>query len=288
MSSVHEITTALIPAAGLGTRMLPLTKAIPKELLPVAGKPLIQYALEEAVAAGIRRFVIVIRNSDSLIPRYFSRDVPLESRLREKHRTAALERLNWLVDTVEIRYVTQPEPLGLGHAVRCARGELEDQCFAVLLPDVIVTNTNPAIGQLLGSYRQEGESLLAVRQVPDADLNSHGIIEPDNSPIAAPEKRIRVIGLVEKPEIIKAPSRLGISGRYLLQPSIWKELERTSYDEDGELQLTVALHRLAQKALLYAVPLQGQHYDAGGHLGYIRANLDLSLLRNERISAALP
>lgn len=276
MSDIHEITTALIPAAGLGTRMLPVTKAVPKELLPVAGKPLIQYAVEEAVAAGVRRFVIVIRNSDSLIPRYFSRDIQLESCLGERHRACSLEPLNWLINNVEIRYITQPAPLGFGHAILCARGELGDQCFAVLLPDVIVTSRVPAIGQLIARYRQQGESLVAVRQVADEELNSHGIIEPENSLRPGPEKPIRVIGLVEKPEVGQAPSRLGISGRYLLQPSIWEELERTSYDDDGELQLTGALHLLAQKGLLYAVALQGKHYDAGGHSGYIKANLDLS------------
>lgn len=267
--------------------MLPVTKAVPKELLPVAGKPLIQYAVEEAVAAGIRRFVIVIRNRDSLIARYFSRDVQLEPWLRERHRTPALEGLNWLIDTVEMRYVTQLEPLGLGHAIQCARGELGDECFAILLPDVIVTSTVPAIGQLIARYRQEGESLVAVRQVADEELNTHGVIEVDNSSYEDPEKPIPVLGLVEKPPVNQAPSRLGVSGRYLLQPSIWEELERTPYDEDGELQLTGALHRLAQKGLLYAVPLQGQHYDAGGHFGYIRANLDLSFAEKGSFSFPL-
>jgi UTP--glucose-1-phosphate uridylyltransferase len=273
----QKITKAVIPAAGFGTRMLPATKAIPKEMLPVAGKPLIQYAVEEAVASGIETVILVVRNHRSLIQAHFARDHDLESFLGERQLSASIDLIRDLAELADVRYVEQKNPLGLAHAISCARPLTGEQPFAVLLPDVIMVNEEPITGQLLRAREQCGGSVVAVREVEPQDVRRFGIIRAESSLVPPPSNSIPVIGLVEKPAADKAPSRLGVFGRYLLEPVIWSAIAQTNADASGEVQLTDALNLLCETEPLFGFCFEGRHYDAGDRIGYLQANIELSL-----------
>jgi len=277
MPGHQKIVKAVIPAAGFGTRMLPATKALPKEMLPVAGKPLIQYAVEEAAASGVETVVLVIRNHKSLIQAHFSRDHQLESFLENRQQRPAVELVRRLADFANILYVEQEKPLGLAHAISCARSLVGKEPFAVLLPDVIVVSDEPVTHQLIHAHEQHGGSLVAVQEIEPQEVERYGIVRVERSTAFPLSKSVRVTGLVEKPSADHAPSRLGIFGRYLLEPAIWDAIAQTRPDVRGEAQLTEALNLLCKERPLYGLIFEGQHYDTGDRLGYLKANIALSL-----------
>jgi UTP--glucose-1-phosphate uridylyltransferase len=276
MPHQQKITKAVIPAAGFGTRMLPATKALPKEMLPVAGKPLIQYAIEEAVASGIDTVVIVVRNHRSLIESHFAADPALDTFLRSRHQHATADDLSRLSTLVRLEFVEQHQPRGLGDAIRCAKPLLNDEPFVILLPDVIMINDEPVSAQLIRAHERNAGSFIAVRRVDLQDVERHGIIKTDQSR-ASNDSPLKINALVEKPSPEKAPSRIGIFGRYLLEPTIWDAIEATSEDARGEIQLTDALNLYCQSSPLYGLPFAGDHYDAGDRLGNLKANVELTL-----------
>lgn len=272
-----KITKAVIPAAGFGTRMLPATKALPKEMLPVAGKPLIQYAVEEAAASGIESVMLVIRDHKSLIKAHFARDPVLELFLEHRQQSAAAQQVRRLSELADLRYVEQENPHGLAHAISCARPWVKEEPFVVLLPDVIMVNDEPVTRQLIRNYERHGGSVVAVREVEPEAVERHGIVRVQRSSASASRDYVRVTGLVEKPTVPNAPSRVGVFGRYLLQPAIWDAIANTAPDSREEVQLTDALNLLCRTNLLSGLCFAGQHYDAGDPLGYLKANFELSL-----------
>jgi UTP--glucose-1-phosphate uridylyltransferase len=256
--------------------MLPATKVLPKEMLPIAGKPLIQYAIEEAAASGIMAVVVVVRSYKSLIRSHFARDLALESFLEGRQSTAA-EAIRNLIELVDLQFVEQQQPLGLAHAICCAKPLMGAQSFAVLLPDVIMMNDNPVTRQLIHAHEQRGGSVVAIRQVEPQEVERHGIVQAEPSIGDTSGQPIRVTGLIEKPQADRTPSRLGVFGRYVLEPSIWDAIEHTRPDTRGEIQLTDALNGLCINSTLLGLYFEGQHYDAGDPLGYLKANIALSL-----------
>jgi UTP--glucose-1-phosphate uridylyltransferase len=276
VSDCQKIVKAVIPAAGFGTRMLPATKVLPKEMLPVAGKPLIQYAIEEAAASGIKTVVLVVRSHKSLIQSHFASDPALESFLKER-QLAAVEDIRRLTELVDLQFVEQQQPLGLAHAICCAKPLVGVESFAVLLPDVIMVSDEPVSGQLIRAHEQHGGSMVAIRQVEPQEVERHGIVETEPLTADPSSPPVRVTGLIEKPPPGKTSSRLGIFGRYLLEPSIWCAIAQTSPDPRGEVQLTDALNLLCKDSSLLGLRFEGQHYDAGDRLGYLKANIELSL-----------
>jgi UTP--glucose-1-phosphate uridylyltransferase len=276
MSVRPKIVKAIIPAAGFGTRMLPATKALPKEMLPVASKPLIQYAVEEAANSGIETVILVTRNLRSLIQSHFARDKALEAHLEDHDQSDAVNVIRRLTEVVELRYVEQEQPLGLAHAISCARPLVGDEPFVVLLPDVIVISDEPATRQLIRAHEHHGGSIVAIREVEAHEVERHGIVRVEQPISIGSSKSCRVTGLVEKPSAANAPSCLGVFGRYLLEASIWNAIARTDRDERGEIQLTDALNLLCQASDLFGFRFEGQHYDAGDPLGYLEANIELS------------
>jgi UTP--glucose-1-phosphate uridylyltransferase len=276
VSDRQKIVKAVIPAAGFGTRMLPATKVLPKEMLPVAGKPLIQYAIEEAASSGIETVVLVVRSHKSLIQSHFAPDPALESFLQER-QLAAVEGIRRLPDLVNLQFVEQQQPLGLAHAICCAKPLVGAESFAVLLPDVIMVSDEPVTRQLIRAHEQHGGSIVAIRQVKPHEVERHGIVQAEHSPAGPSSPPVRVTGLIEKPPSASAPSRLGIFGRYVLEPSIWRAIGQTSPDSRGEVQLTDALNLLCKDNPLLGLCFEGRHYDAGDRLGYLKANIELSL-----------
>jgi len=273
VSDRKKIVKAVIPAAGFGTRMLPATKAVPKEMLPVAGKPLIQYAVEEAAASGIETVILVIRDNKSLIQEHFTRDHKLESLLGRRRLRESTELIRSLADLADLQYVEQQNPLGLAHAISCARSLVGNEPFVVLLPDVIMVNGEPATLQLIRAHEQSGGSVVAVREVQLQDVERFGIAEVERSTARPCGKFVRIRALVEKPSVEHAPSRLGVFGRYLLQPSVWNTIAQARPDARGEVQLTDALNLLCQNEPVFGLCFEGQHYDAGDPIGYLKANI---------------
>ncbi len=272
-----KITKAVIPAAGFGTRMLPATKALAKEMLPVAGKPLIQYAVEEAASSGIETVILVVRDHKSLIEAHFARDRDLESFLGERRLSASIPLIRNLAELADLRYVEQKNPLGLAHAISCARSLLGDEPFAVLLPDVVMLGNEPVTSQLMRAREEHGGTVIAVREVELQDVGRFGIVRTERSTLPASSNSIPLTGLVEKPAPDKAPSRLGVFGRYLLEPVIWSAIDKTEADASGEAQLTDALNLVCGNAPLFGFCFEGRHYDAGDRVGYLKANIELSL-----------
>jgi len=277
MPDQQSILKAVIPAAGFGMRMLPATKAVPKEMLPVAGKPLIQFAVEEAAASGIETVIVVIRDKKSVLQAHFDRNLELESFLEDRQHTEAAELVRRLAGLAEILYVQQEAPLGLAHAISCARSLVGEEAFAVLLPDVIMLGEVPVTRQLLTAREQHGGSVVAIREVEPRDVERHGIIRIDADGVPSSVRSIRVAALVEKPPSDRAPSRLGIFGRYVLEPAIWDFIARVTPDPRGEQQLTDALHLFCREKPLFGHFFEGHHYDAGDPLGYLKANIEIAL-----------
>jgi UTP--glucose-1-phosphate uridylyltransferase len=270
-----RVRTAVFPAAGLGTRFLPATKAQPKEMLPLVDKPMIQYVVEEAVAAGLDRVSLVTGRGKRAIEDHFDSAVELEFYLQERGKWEELAQIKTISDLASVSYVRQKEPLGLGHAILCAQPLVGDEPFAVFLGDDIIVSDPPCIGQLLSVFEQHGDPVLAVKQVPRAQLSRYGVIK--GTPIG--ENVYLVDDLVEKPAPEAAPSDLAIIGRYVLTPDVFPILGETPPDHRGEIQLTDALRRLRARRNIYAVKFTGHHFDTGEKLGFLKATVDMALAR---------
>jgi len=265
-----KIRKAVLPVAGLGTRVLPATKAIPKEMMPVVDRPALQYVVDEARDAGIEHFVFVTGRNKGAIEDYFDRAYELESTLRDKNKIEILEKLTAeLPEAGSTSFVRQQSPLGLGHAIWCARDVIGDEPFAILLPDVLVkTPQRSCLAQMVEAYDKVGGNIIAVDEVPMERVSSYGVISPKNG---VNGNLIEMQGMVEKPPQEEAPSNLKITGRYILQPEIMKFLSDQAAGAGGEIQLTDAMARLMEAQIFHAFKYEGQDYDCGSKYGYFEA-----------------
>ncbi len=266
------VRTAVFPVAGRGTRFLPATKASPKEMLPIVDKPLIQYAVEEALDAGVTKLVFVTGSSKRAIEDHFDTDSELENALSAAGKTELLDSIKGIVPPgVTCIYIRQGEPLGLGHAVLCARPAVGNEPFYVHLADDLIAGEPPCLTQMAVEYEKRGGSVIAVEEVPEQDTSSYGIVAVDQSD----NNRIRQI--VEKPAPAEAPSRLAVVGRYLLAPEIFDKLVTTGRGAGGEIQLTDAIADLLTASPVYAYSFSGERYDCGSKLGYLKATVAYGL-----------
>jgi UTP--glucose-1-phosphate uridylyltransferase len=273
-----RIRKAIIPAAGMGTRFLPATKAMPKEMLPIIDKPGIQYIVEEAVASGIEDILIVTGKGKRAIEDHFDSSYELEQSLLMKGKLDLLLEVQKPSDLIDIHYIRQKEPRGLGHAIWCARKFIGNEPFAVLLGDDIVQSEVPCLKQMMDVYDNVQSSVLAVKKVPHDEVSRYGIVDPD--PMGGDGDRIiKVRGVVEKPAPERAPSDVAIIGRYILTPAIFGILENQDIGAGGEIQLTDAIFRLMQEESVYAYHFQGKRYDTGEKLGYLKTIIDFALER---------
>ncbi len=273
-----KVRKAIIPAAGLGTRLLPATKAQPKEMLPIVDKPAIQYIIEEAVASGIESILIVTGRGKRSIEDHFDHSVELELELAAKGKTTLLEQVDHISEMADIHYIRQKKPLGLGHAILCARQFVGDEPFAVLLgDDLIVNEQQPGLKQLINQNVSPSTAIIGVQHVPYTETNKYGIVAPASMP-ADPHSLITLSGIVEKPDIADAPSDLAVIGRYVLPAEIFDILEDTLPGKGGEIQLTDAISRLPHLA---ALEIQGKRYDIGDPLGYVKSTIEFALNRPE-------
>ncbi len=272
------VRKAVFPAAGLGTRFLPATKAQPKEMLPLVDKPIIQYGVEEAVASGVDNIILVTGRGKNAIEDHFDVSVELETFLEARGKRQQLEEIRKISNLINFAYVRQGEPLGLGHAVLVARELVGDHPFAVILGDDVIDAEPPAIRQLIDAFERVGGPVLAVERVPRADISSYGVIAPADSADLA-DGLYRVQDLVEKPSRDEAPSDLAIIGRYVLTPDIFPALARTKSDRTGEIQLTNGLRELLRSRPIYACEVKGVRHDTGNKLGFLKAVVYFALRR---------
>ncbi len=277
-----RVRKAVFPAAGWGTRFLPATKAQPKEMLPLVDKPIIQYGVEEAVAAGIEQIIIVTSTHKGAIEDHFDLNYELEHLLEEKGEIEKLRQVRAISDLAQLAYVRQKEQLGLGHAVLMAKDLIGHEPFAVILPDDVCIGDRPVIGQLIHAYHQTHSSVVAVMEVPPDETSRYGVIasEPTDDPLDHGRLH-RVTRLVEKPAPKDAPSNLGIIGRYVLTPKIFDKLEQTQRGAGGEIQLTDAIQALMEEQQVFAYAFEGVRYDAGTTMGWLKASVELALQRPE-------
>ena len=275
---MSKITKAVIPAAGLGTRFLPATKACPKEMLPIVDKPTIQYIIEEALASGITDILIISGRNKRSIEDHFDRSPELEMNLEEGGKDELLQMVKNIAN-VNIHYVRQKEPKGLGHAILCAKAFVGNEPFAVLLGDDVVYNEEyPCLKQLMDVYDVKGGSVLGCQTVPLEKVSAYGIVV---SEATADERIFKVNDMVEKPAIDEAPSQLAVLGRYVITPEIFEILENTAPGRGGEIQLTDALKVLAQHQDMYAYDFIGKRYDVGDKFGYLQATVEYALRRDD-------
>jgi len=273
---MKKIRKAIIPAAGLGTRFLPVTKAMPKEMLPIVDKPTIQYIVEEAIASGIEDIMIVTGKGKRAIEDHFDHAFELEANLIEKKKFDLLEKVRVSSD-IDIHYIRQKEPLGLGHAVWCARKFIGDEPFAVLLGDDIVQSEVPCLKQLINQYEKTFSSVIAVMKVPDSEIHRYGVIDP----VSTDSPLMQVKQFVEKPTKEEAPSNYAIIGRYILTPEIFYFLEQQKVGKGGEIQLTDAIEELNTIQRVFAYRFEGKRYDVGNPLGFIETTIDFALQRDD-------
>jgi UTP--glucose-1-phosphate uridylyltransferase len=274
---VPKIRVAVFPAAGLGTRFLPATKAQPKEMLPLVDRPLIQYVVEEARDAGISRIVIVTGRGKNAIEDHFDTSYELERTLEEKGKNLLLGEVREVAELIPVSYVRQKQALGLGHAVLQARDLVGDQPFAVMLGDDIVDADEPCIGQMIRLYERRGNPVIALQEVPRSETRQYGIVAGEK----IEDRVIRVTDMVEKPAPENAPSNLAIIGRYLLPPEIFGILGDTKPDVGGEIQLTSALKTLLSRRPVDGYLFEGKRYDAGDKLGFLKATVEFALKRSD-------
>ena len=281
-SPIKKVRKAVLPAAGLGTRFLPATKAQPKEMLNVVDKPQIQYVVEECVASGIEHIIIVTGKGKNSTEDHFDYNPTLEKFLEEKGKPGQAAIVRAIGDMVQVSYTRQKEPLGLGHAVLVAKDLVGDEPFAVLLGDVLIPGENPATKQLIKVYEATGVGAIAVEEVPKEKTHLYGIVAGDAAPQGPfGERLLRIRELVEKPKPAEAPSNLSITGRYVLPPAIFDCLERTKPGAGGEIQLTDAMKILTKEQGLWAYIYEGVSYDAGDKLGFLIATVELALQNKE-------
>lgn len=268
-----KVRKAIIPAAGLGTRFLPATKAQPKEMLPIVDKPTIQYIIEEAVEAGIQDIIIVTGRNKRSIEDHFDRSIELELELEKSGKQEMLDMVKEISDMANIHYIRQKEPRGLGHAILAAQHFIGDEPFAVLLGDDVVISKQPCLGQMLDVFHEYQTSILGVQTVPHEVVNKYGIIAGKQ----VDERVYKVQDMVEKPSLEEAPSNVAVLGRYIITPEIFPFLETQDAGKGGEIQLTDALKRLAKEQAMYAYDFKGHRYDVGSKIGFLQANVEFAL-----------
>jgi len=275
MTTLKPVRKAVFPVAGLGTRFLPATKSIPKEMLPIIDKPLIQYAVEEALSAGIDTLIFVTSRKKHAISDHFDTAFELQARLAEDGKTDLLERVTSIVpDGVRRVYVTQPEALGLGHAILCAETVVGDEPFAILLADDMIRNDGPgALAQMVDVYQQDGASVIGVEEIPDELTSSYGVVGVEVNE----QGQNAIHTMVEKPATQDAPSRLGVVGRYILDASVFDYLRKISAGAGGEIQLTDGIAAMLGTHPVLALAFEGERYDCGSRQGFIRATIDYAL-----------
>ena len=272
-----KIRKLVIPAAGLGTRFLPATKAQPKEMLPIVDKPTIQYIVEEAVASGIESILIVTGHNKKSMEDHFDRSVELEAELEEHHKDELLRQVREISDMANLHFIRQKKPQGLGHAILCAKDFIGDEPFGVILGDDIVVSKKPALLQLMEQFEQTGRSVVGVQPVDPSQVNKYGIIAAEKS-----MGRLNVLcDMVEKPDIGSAPSNLAILGRYVIAPDIFGILEHTPKGKGGEIQLTDALYTQMKQTGVYAYEFEGKRYDVGDKQGFLQATVEFALARED-------
>lgn len=273
-----QIKKAIIPAAGLGTRFLPATKAQPKEMLPIVDKPTIQYIIEEAVEAGIEDILIITGKHKRAIEDHFDKSVELELSLKEKEKYDLLEIVEEITNLVDIHYVRQKEPKGLGHAIYCARTFIGDEPFAVLLGDDVMTAKRPVIGQMMDIYEEYRSPIIGVHKVLKESVSSYGIVKYAEQ---HQNRLYQVEDLIEKPAIEEAPSNLAILGRYIITPDIFPILAETRPGRNNEIQLTDALKKMLEIRQIFAYNFTGKRYDVGNKLGFLQATVEFALNRDD-------
>ncbi len=271
------IKKAVIPVGGLGTRFLPATKAQPKEMLPIVDKPAVQYIVEEAVKSGIESIIFITGRNKKSIEDHFDKSIELEQMLEEKHKFQMLKEVQTISSMASIHYIRQKEPLGLGHAILCAEQFIGDEPFAVLLGDDIMTSEEPALKQMIQAYETTNQSVIGVQKVDVEEVSKYGIIQPKNKSGSFHE----VNDLIEKPSIEQAPSTIAVMGRYILNPSIFSYLKTIERGVGNELQLTDALGVVCEKERLFALELEGQRFDIGDKVGYMKAMVEVALKRRD-------
>jgi len=272
-----KVRKAIIPAAGLGTRFLPATKAQPKEMLPIVDKPTIQYIIEEAIASGIEDILIITGRGKRAIEDHFDRSLELEEELKKKHQEEQLSQVREIANLVDIHYIRQKEPKGLGHASYCAKAFIGDEPFAVLLGDDIVDSEKPCLRQMIEVYDEYKTSILGVQPVDPADVSKYGIVSGNK----VDDRVYKVKDLVEKPDSDSAPSNIAILGRYIISPLIFNHLENAQPGKNGEIQLTDALKELSRHEAMYAYNFEGRRYDVGNKLGFLQATVEFALKRED-------
>lgn len=273
----RQITKAVIPAAGLGTRFLPATKASPKEMLPLVDKPLIQYVVEEAVGAGIREIIIITGRGKRAIEDHFDISFELEETLRQNGKLELMESLRKISDMADFCYIRQRQALGLGHAILSAKNLIGDEPFAVLLGDDIIDHPTSALQQMIDLYQKNQAPLIGIQKVPKSEVRQYGVIDAE----AAVDGLYKINDLVEKPSPKEAPSNLAVIGRYILTPEIFELLEKTKPGKNNEIQLTDALKELARLRNMYGYVIQGKRFDAGDKLGFLKATVEMGLKNPE-------
>jgi len=276
--SFKPIRKAVIPAAGLGTRFLPATKASPKEMLPLVDKPLIQYVVEEAVASGIQQIIIVTGRGKRAIEDHFDVSFELEETLKLRDQKDLLVSLRKISDMADFCYVRQSKPRGLGHAILCAKNLIGDEPFAVLLGDEVLDHTTPALRQMIDIYQEGAVSLIGVKKVLKEEISHYGVIDVAS---AQEDHLFKIKDLVEKPSIKNAPSDLAIIGRYILTPDIFDFLEKTRPGKHNEIQLTDALRELVKVKPMFGCLIEGNRFDAGDKLGFLKATVEIALKNEE-------
>lgn len=274
---MQKIRKAVFPAAGFGTRFLPVTKSQPKEMLPIVDKPVIQYLVEEAVASGIEEIIIVTGRGKRSIEDHFDYSYELEKTLVEKGKHKLLDEVKKIEKLAKFVYVRQPMPLGDGHAILCAKEVVGDEPFAILFGDDIVDNKVPALRQLIDAYNKTGKSVIALERIPKKETPHYGIIKPGK----ISGRMYEIAGMVEKPSPERAPSNLGIIGKYVVTPGIIKALEKAKPSHGGEIRLIDGFMELRKKEKIYGYELEGKRYDTGNKLGLITATVDFALKRKD-------
>ena len=279
-----KIRKAVFPAAGFGTRFLPVTKAQPKEMLPIVDKPVIQYLVEEAVASGIEEIIIVTGRGKRAIEDHFDYSYELEQTLVERGKRELIKEVRAIAEMAKFIYVRQPKPLGDGHAILCAKEVIGNEPFAVLFGDDLVDSRVPALKQLIDIYEKTHAPVIALEKIDKKNSKKYGIIESERNrpPLAGQDGRLhRIKSLVEKPEPAKAPSDLAIIGKYILTPEVLEALERAEKGRDGEIRLINAFQLLIGKMPLYGYEIEGKRYDTGDKLGFLQATIDYALKRKD-------
>ncbi|MBU3101675.1 MULTISPECIES: UTP--glucose-1-phosphate uridylyltransferase GalU [Clostridium] len=272
-----RVKKAIIPAAGLGTRFLPATKAQPKEMLPIVDKPTIQYIIEEAVAAGIEEILIITGRNKRAIEDHFDKSVELEYQLQKNGKDEVLKMVQNISNLANIYYIRQKEPKGLGHAISCAKTFVGDEPFAVMLGDDVVDSEVPCLKQLIDCYSKYETSIIGVQEVPESEVSKYGIVDG----ISVEDRVYKVKDVIEKPKASEAPSNIAILGRYIITPRIFDILENTKPGKGGEIQLTDALKTLISEEDMYAYNFEGRRYDVGDKEGFLEATVEYALKRDE-------